>query len=191
MTTVYFIRHAQADNSVSDGRIRPLTKKGIADTSLVTKFLQDKDIDLIFSSPYKRAIDTLADFAQMNDYKITLVEDFRERKSDSDWDRENDFVALIKRQWDDFSYTLSDGESLSVVQARNISALKTILGENAGKNIVIGTHGTALSTIINYYDNSFGIEGFAAMAHITPWCVKMVFDGERCSRIEKIDLFSV
>jgi len=190
-TTVYFIRHAQADNSVSDGRMRPLTKKGADDTSLVDQFLQDKGIDLIFSSPYKRSVDTLATFAQKNCLEIELVEDFRERKSDSDWDRKNDFIPFFKRQWADFSYTLSDGESLSEVQARNISALKVILAENAGKNIVIGTHGIALSTIINYYDNTYGLEDFAAMAPITPWVAKMEFDGDCCSGIEKIDLFSV
>lgn len=31
MTTVYFIRHAESDNTVRDGRIRPLTKKGMCD----------------------------------------------------------------------------------------------------------------------------------------------------------------
>jgi len=29
-----------------------------------------------------------------------------------------------------------------------------------GKNIVIGTHGTALSTIINYYDSTYGYDDF-------------------------------
>jgi len=191
MTTLYFIRHAQADNSVKNGRIRPLTEKGIADILLVTDYLQDKGIDLVFSSPYKRSIDTLADFAQKNGHKIELVEDLRERKSDSDWDRENDFIPLIKRQWTDFFYTLSDGESLSTVQARNIAALKIILSENVGKNIVIGTHGTALSTIINYYDKSYGFPDFAAMSLITPWVVKMEFEGQRCLTIEKIDLFAL
>ena len=36
MTTVYFIRHAQADNSIRDGRIKPLTDKGPTDRKLVT-----------------------------------------------------------------------------------------------------------------------------------------------------------
>jgi 2,3-bisphosphoglycerate-dependent phosphoglycerate mutase len=43
MTTVYFIRHAQADNSVCDGRIRPLTEKGLVDRKLVAEFLMDFD----------------------------------------------------------------------------------------------------------------------------------------------------
>jgi 2,3-bisphosphoglycerate-dependent phosphoglycerate mutase len=38
MTTVYFIRHAQSDTKVHDGRIRPLTEKGMNDRILVTEF---------------------------------------------------------------------------------------------------------------------------------------------------------
>jgi broad specificity phosphatase PhoE len=37
MTTVYFIRHAQADNTIRDGRVRPLIEKGILGTGLDTR----------------------------------------------------------------------------------------------------------------------------------------------------------
>ena len=49
MTTVYFVRHAEADNTNRDGRNRPLTVKGLADRKLVTNFFQDKDIDAVLS----------------------------------------------------------------------------------------------------------------------------------------------
>ncbi len=65
-TNVYFIRHAESDNTVRDGRIRPLTPKGLADCSLVTNYLNDKNIDMVFSSPFKRAVDTVSDFALKN-----------------------------------------------------------------------------------------------------------------------------
>ena len=96
MTTVYFVRHAEADNKVSNGAIRPLTKKGMKDSMLVTKYLENKNIDCVLSSPYKRAIDTIADFAEKNSLQILTIDDFRERKSDSDWDREIDFYPLLQ-----------------------------------------------------------------------------------------------
>ena len=190
MTTVYFVRHAEADNSVRDGKIRPLTEKGITDRALVTAYLQDKKIDNILSSPFKRAIDTIADFAEQNGLNIETIEDFRERKSDSDWIRDTDFWPFIERQWADFSYSLSDGESLSEVQNRNITALNEVLVKYTDKNVVIGTHGTALSTIINYYDNTYGFEDFMDMVNILPWVVKMKFDGVNLVDMWKIDLFA-
>jgi len=191
MTTVYFIRHAQADNSVRDGRVRPLTEKGMRDRALVTAFLQDKGIDAVLSSPFKRAVDTVAPFAEQNDLAIELIEDFRERKSDSDMTSMNRtvFTAFMERQWADFTYTFSDGECLADGQARNIAALHEALAKYKGENIVIGTHGTALSLIINYYDSSYGFADFMAMLDLLPWAVRMEFDGDVCVAIEKIDLF--
>jgi len=190
MTTVYFIRHAQADYAVRDGRVRPLTEKGLADRARVTAYLQDKNIDAVLSSPFRRAIDTIAPFAEQNKLEIELVEGFRERKSDSDMGRGRpEFTAFMERQWADFTYTLSDGECLADVQKRNIAALGEALEKYEGKNIVIGTHGTALSTIVNYYDRSYDFQDFMAMLDIQPWVVKMAFAENICVRIEKIDLF--
>ena len=189
ITTVYFVRHAQADNSNQDGRRRPLTEKGLADRRLVTEFLEDKAIDAVLSSPFKRAVDTVAEFAEKGGFEIEKIEDFRERKSDSDWDRINDGLSFIERQWADFSYKLSDGECLAEVQARNIRALNQVLALYKGKKIAIGTHGTALSTIINYYDSSYSFDNFMDMLYKTPWIVKMDFDENGCIGIEKIDLF--
>jgi 2,3-bisphosphoglycerate-dependent phosphoglycerate mutase len=188
MTVVYFIRHAQADRSVRDGLTRPLTKKGIKDSLVVTEYLKDKNIEKVISSPYRRALDTVADFANKNGLNIEIIQDFHERKSDSDWKRDKDYWLFIEHLWNDFSYTLSDGESLREVQERNIQALSGVLDRNAGMNIIIGTHGTALSTILNYYDNSFGFKAYKNIANLTPWIVKMIFDGLKCISIEKINV---
>ena len=191
MTTIYFIRHAEADNTNRDGRNRPLTAKGLADRKLVTEFLKDKNIDEVLSSPFKRAVDTIADFAEKNSFNIELVEDFRERKSDIDFARVDfGFKEFMQRQWTDFSYTYSDGECLDEVQKRNISALKDVLTRHKDKTVAIGTHGTALSTIINYYDNTYGFNDFMAMVNILPWVLRMDFNDDGCICIEKIDLFN-
>ncbi len=190
MTTVYFIRHAEADNAVRDGQIRPLTEKGMKDRAMVTRFLQDKNIDVVLSSPFKRAIDTIADFAEENGFEIKTIEDFRERKSDSDMGKRNvEFNSFMEQQWADYNYTFSDGECLAKVQERNISALNEVLVNYKDKNIVIGTHGTSLSTIINYYDNTYCFTDFMAMLNILPWIVRMSFENERIIEIEKIDVF--
>ena len=129
MTTVYFIRHAEADNTNRDGRNRPLTEKGLADRRLVTEFLQDKKIDAVLSSPFKRAVDTVAEFAEKNGFEIEIVEDFREQRSSKGMGNDNpNHYNFLERQWADFNYVLSDGESIAEVQERNIAALTRPLG---------------------------------------------------------------
>ncbi|WOO34867.1 histidine phosphatase family protein [Anaerocolumna sp. AGMB13020] len=186
MTTIYFIRHAQPDFTVQEDAARPLTVKGRADTALVTEYLKDKDILEVLSSPFLRAVDTVKDFAEGIGLSVKTVYDFRERKVDSLWIE--DFTAFTKKQWADFDYKLTDGESLREVQERNIKALEDVLLANDGKNIAIGTHGTALSTILNYYDNTYGYEDFDRMRSLMPWVVRMQFEGTKCIDIMKINI---
>lgn len=173
MTTVYFVRHAEPDYSNHNDRLRKLTPKGLEDSRSVTSFLSDKKIDRIFSSPYRRAIDTIKDFADKNKMPIHIVDDFRERKVAAAWI--DDFESFCKSQWDDFNFKLSGGESLAEVQSRNIQALKKILQKYKGKNIVIGTHGTSLSTIVHYFDPDFRYEDFQEIRDLMPWILRFDF----------------
>jgi len=149
--------------------------------------LSDKGIDAIYSSPYRRAYDTVLPFALGVGLPIHVVEDFREREFDV-WD--DDFPPIAKQLWADFSTAPSNGgECFADVQTRNIMALNQVLAESDGHNIVIGTHGLALSTIINHFDPSFGLVDFMVMVAKMPWIVKMQFDGNVCTGIEMFDLY--
>ena len=187
MTNVYFVRHAEPNYDNHDDMSRELSEKGLKDRTLVTEFLQDKQIDAVLSSPFKRAVDTVREFAEQQGLEIEIIEDFRERRIDNCWIE--DFKGFCKKQWEDFSYKLSDGECLWEVQTRNIGALKDVLKRYAGKNVVVGSHGTALSTIINYYDNSFGHAQFEEIRGLMPWVVQFCFEGEECIEIRKYNLF--
>ncbi|MFT8311091.1 MAG: histidine phosphatase family protein [Sporolactobacillus sp.] len=187
MTIIYFVRHAESDIRVHNDKLRPLTDKGMKDRELVTGYLQDKNVDVVLSSPYRRAVDTVKQFADQQNFHVHLVKDFRERKVGGEWI--DDFHAFSKRQWEDFSFKLQDGGSLSEVQERTIGKLNHLLNEHSGKILAVGSHGTALSTIINYYDPTYGFEDFERMKHLMPWIVKFTFEGQVCQQIETIDLF--
>ncbi len=188
MTTVYFVRHVEPNYRNHDDALRELSPKGMEDRKLVTKFFADKHIDVVLSSPYKRAVDTVKDLADSRGLEIGIIDDFRERKVGGGWIE--DFSSFAKKQWDDLAYKLPEGECLQEVQARNISALRQALSKYAGKNIVVGSHGTALSTVINYYDGSFGYSDFERIKDIMPWIVEFVFDEDaRCIMIREHDLY--
>ena len=187
MTTVYLVRHAEPNYDNHDDMSRELSVKGLHDRTLVSTFLQNKHINAVYSSPFKRAIDTVKDFADKNGFNITIIDNFKERKVDSIWIE--DFESFSRKQWDDFNYKLSDGECLKEVQERNINELTKILENNNGKNIVIGSHGTAISTIINYYDDSFDYSSFAKIRFLMPWIVKLSFNEKVLISIDSYNLF--
>ena len=188
MTIVYFIRHAEPDYTNHNDVTRELSAKGLEDRKLVTKYLQDKHIDIVLSSPYKRAIDTVKHFADTNGHTVKTIDDFRERKIDT-W--MEDFDAFCRRQWNDFSYKLPDGEALCEVQERNIRALKQVLKEYIDKTIVVGSHGTALCTIIHYFDPAFGYEDFVRVKSLMPWIVRFAFSGDPMQEMEMVNPFSI
>ena len=188
MTNIYFVRHAEPNYNNHDDMTRELSPKGMKDRELVTEFLADKQVDIVISSPYKRAVDTVAHFASLRNLPITTIHDFRERKVDSVWF--DDFDAFTRNQWADFNYKLIDGETLAEVQRRNISALQEVIERYKGKTVVIGSHGTALSKVINYFVPQFGIEEFTRIKSIMPWIVRFSFSDNDCLQIEEYDLFS-
>ena len=185
MTTVFFIRHAQSDRFVMDDRTRPLTDEGMNDTKKITEVLINSKISHIVSSPYTRTIQTVTDLSEKLGIGIETDEDFRERNAGK-WHGEN-FIEFIKSQWSDFNYHILDGECLAEVQKRNINVLKTTLNKYKNETIAIATHGTALSTIINYYNPDFNFESFMRIIDYMPYIVKMIFDDDfNCLSFEEI-----
>lgn len=186
VTTVYFIRHAEPNYKNHDDFSRELTSKGLQDSKELVNLFSDILIDAVYSSPYKRAVDTITPLALSKQKSIHLENDFRERKITDKWIE--DFTGFTEKQWADFSYRLEGGESLSQVQSRNIQALEKILSEHKGQIIVIGTHGTALSTIIQYYQPTFGLSDFQRVKHLFPWIVCLQFKGLSFHSLSEIPL---
>ena len=185
MTTVYFIRHAQSDTTIHDDRTRPLTEEGLKDSHLVTACLSSRGIGHILSSPYERTLQTVAHLAETLGLPIETDEDFREREAGG-WHGDN-FLGYIRAQWEDFSYHIEDGECLADVQKRNVAALERAIRKYQGQTIAIATHGTALSTILNYYDRSIGYRNFMRILDVMPYVVRLDFleDG-RCVKLQEI-----
>lgn len=188
MTHIYFVRHAEPNYQNHNDLTRELTEKGLRDRELVTNYLMAKGISTVLSSPYLRAVDTVKPLAERLGLPVISVEDFRERKIDSVWIE--DFDAFARRQWEDFTYRRSDGETLAEVQCRNVAALKRVLAEYEGNSVAVGSHGTALSTVVNYYVPQFGYEEFTQIKPLMPWVVHFAFSGDRCELIEDVDLFT-
>lgn len=177
MTTVYFVRHAEPDLSNHNDLTRDLTPKGIKDRKFLIDYFKNKKLDVAFSSPFKRAIRTIEPVAKSRNLKINQISEFCERKIGDEWI--SNFHEYCQKQWFDFDYKLENGESLNDTQKRNINALKNILAHYPDKNIIIGSHGTAIGTIINYFDKSFDYEKFQQIQPIMPFIVKFDFYAQK------------
>ena len=185
MTNIYFVRHAQPLYSHSDTATRPLTDEGERDCAEVVKVFRDIKLDHAISSPYVRSYNTIKATAEEHGLKIYTDERLCERKKGNG----SNNMETFKKRWIDMSYCEADGECLNDLQKRNIDVINELLAEHKDENIILGTHGTALSTILNYYDNSFGLEGFLRIIDFLPYVVRCGFEGNEM--IEKEELLII
>ena len=182
MTNIYFVRHALPDYSCADAALRPLTEEGMKDTAEVVRAMRDIHLDRAVSSPYKRSFDTIKQTADEHGLKIELDDRLHERISGANGNNRE----MFHRRWSDFSYCEEGGESLSSVTERNMAAVRDMLRKYEGENILVGTHGTALSTILHYFDNSFGEEGFLRIINFMPYIIRLGFEGMELVEKEEI-----
>lgn len=184
-TNIYFVRHAQSDQSVREDAFRPLTPKGLEDARKIIAVLNRLKIHKVLSSPYLRTMDTVKPFADSIGQSIEAVDGFRERNVGG-W--VEDFRDFSRKQWDNFHFKLEGGECLSEVQERNISALLHIKEKYKEMNLVIGTHGTALGTIMNYYDAGFGYDSFWSLVDRMPYIMHVQFGDGDLVKMEDIEI---
>ncbi|MDQ0170541.1 histidine phosphatase family protein [Paenibacillus tundrae] len=154
-TTVYMVRHAESPYDEGNERTRGLTAKGKADVEKVTKLLSDEGIDIILSSPYRRAVLSVEGLAQHLNLEIETFEDLRERHFSSD--DVIDLMSNIRNNFYNAEYVFPGGESNADCQNRSITVLKTILKEHKGKKIAIGTHGLVMTLMMNHFDSNYGL----------------------------------
>lgn len=181
MIKVYFVRHAQPEHTWEDDRTRPLTPEGKDDAKKVLEFLKDKNINKIYCSPYIRSVDTIAETAEYYGKEIITDERLREREKGPNGNNH----GMFQKRWADLDFHEKGGESIAMVQKRNIAALLDILTEYDNTtdekdiNIVIGTHGTALSSILHYYDASYNCESFLRIIDWMPYIIELNFEKEK------------
>lgn len=187
-TTVYFVRHCQPNFDNHEDSQRELSSKGLQDCQLVTHFFLNKVISQAYSSPFKRAYDTINDFCQTVNLPIIIKEDLRERKIADVWIK--DFDDFSQKQWSDFTYKLADGESLKDVQARQLRILTEIIQENQQQSIIVGSHGTAISTLIHYFSPHFNYQDFQKLKTLMPFVLALTFEKTTCQAIHCYNLFN-
>ncbi|MDL2248911.1 histidine phosphatase family protein, partial [Tyzzerella sp. OttesenSCG-928-J15] len=171
ISTVYMVRHAKPDYSIKEDALRPLTEDGVKASLKLVDLFENIHIDAAFSSPYIRAVNTIKPLCDGRNILIKPVEDFKERVKGTGW--VENFDTYFANQWNDFDFKIENGESFREVQNRNVAALNKVTSANKGKTIIIGTHGFALSTLLNFYDKSFGIEASQRLITFLPYIIKL------------------
>lgn len=161
MTTyIYMVRHGDSLRTGVDEWTRGLSAKGEEDARRVTECLRNEGINALYSSPYIRAIHTVADLAKVLGQEIILKEDLREKV----WMEGNrqlpdeDLLASLQAMYADPDFALPGGESNRECQGRAVEALQEILQAHEGERVAIGTHGLVMALMMGYFAPEYDLD---------------------------------
>lgn len=181
MTTLYFVRHAHSTYT-ADELTRPLSEKGMNDVVKITDVLIKEDIDIVTSSPYKRAVQTVQGIADYIEQEVVLIDDLRERTLTSQ--PAEDFKLAMTTVWQDPTFAWEGGESNIDAQKRGVEAIKVLLDMYEGKKVVLGTHGNIMVLILNYFDEKYGYKFWEELD--MPDIYKATFEKHELNMVEKL-----
>lgn len=180
-TNLFFVRHAQSIYTPEE-LTRPLSKKGMADAQRVTSILANEKIDVVISSPYKRAIQTIEGVSHTIRQNIMIIDDFKERKLSEG--PVEDFGSAIRKVWEDESFSWEGGESNLIAQKRGVEATIRVLESFEGKNIVVGMHGNLMVLIMNYFDKRYDFTFWKELD--MPDIYKLTFENDKLKEVNRV-----
>lgn len=185
VTTVYMIRHANSPFIFGEERTRELSLEGVMDSKKITDLMSKVEIDVIVSSSYTRAIQTIEGIANQKNIKIKVIEELRERQLKGAYKLlDEEIQQAIKKSYEDYDYFLSGGESVREVQNRSIPVIKNLLNQYEGKTIIIGTHGNIMTIIMNYYNPKYGYDFWKSTTK--PDIYKLIFSDAKLQNVQRV-----
>lgn len=159
MKTIYLVRHAKAEGQPASA---PLTEKGFDQAQALVGFFKNKQVDRIYSSPFKRAVDTIRPTAR--EKGIEIIEDSRLGERVLSSINFEDWQEKLKRSFDDFDLVFEGGESHADGMVRAASILEEAL-ETEDQNIVLVSHGNLTVLLLRYFNDRFGFKQLMEMTN--------------------------
>lgn len=162
MTVIYFTRHGQTtwnlEKRLQGKGNSELTDEGIKQAEALRYRLDNQDIDVIYSSPLKRAKETANIIKGNRNIDVILEEGLQEINfgeyeghTEEELLREGKGKEISPILKGDMQLRAPGGESLEEVYKRVYKALDTILQREKDKRILIVAHGITSKAIVSYF----------------------------------------
>ena len=147
------IRHALPQRTVvAVGPADPvLSEQGVLQSAHLAEYLASEQLDALYSSPMRRAIQTAEPVAAATGLAIEIVEDVAEFDRDSseyipaeELKRTNDprWQMIVAGEWDE------QGDSPAMFSDRVVTALEKLVGAHRGERIAVVCHGGVIGAYV-------------------------------------------
>lgn len=154
MTTLYLIRHAEAEGNlyrIAQGQCDSIiTDRGYQQIAALAERFRDEKIDAVYSSDLTRTCITAGAIANTKHLPIQKRKDLREicvgEWEEKTWGEigieETEQLGLFTSRPD--LWHVEGGETMAAVRDRMLAALRDIGEKNEGKTVAVFSHGCAL-----------------------------------------------
>jgi len=177
MKNIYLIRHCKAEGQEPEAR---LTIEGQQQAKELSKLLSPLQIELIVTSPYKRAMDTIQPFC--NQANIPCLTDSRLEERVLSTTNLDNWMDKLKDTYLHLDLKYEGGESSQEAMDRGIQVIHEMLARPE-RNIALVTHGALMSLMIKFYQSEFGFEDWLKLTN--PDVYRISID-EKAFRVNRI-----
>ena len=176
-TIVYIVRHATSlpRQDVTNDEWE-LSSYGRQQADALVEAFESLNIDVVVSSPYPRAVDTVFPFTQKKDILLQSEDGLRDQNMEEETLPPADFQSLTRAMWNDFEHSKDGSESNGVCQRRMVKVIKDICHDNEGKTVLVCSHAGPIAMFMKALDPSFTYDDWANMA--MPHMYKIFYNGE-------------
>jgi 2,3-bisphosphoglycerate-dependent phosphoglycerate mutase len=176
---VILVRHAEpmpvGTPEIADDD-RPLTDEGRRTAGELAAELDAWEVTAVYSSPYARAYETVAQVAARRGLEVQVLDDLRERRLSLE--PHESWRDSLERSWTDADFALPGAESGREAQRRAVGTLDLLRSRHPdGGRLVIGSHGNLISLILQALDPGVGYDFHMGMP--TPAIYRLTHDGVR------------
>lgn len=185
MTTIYLIRHSIPSNDKEkySNEELPLSLLGEEKARLLSNIDELKDIDVLYSSSYKRALDTAKYISNKNNIDINITDRLNERKLGYSKNYPKSFWLT---QLEDEDAKAPDGESRKEVSKRLLSLIDEILVKYKNKRIVLVTHASAITFLLMNFCTLLSANLETKSRHLIYKDKDVINDTIRCPEVFKL-----
>lgn len=177
---VLLVRHAEAVpvgapgwDAANDDE-RPLTEAGRRAAQELADELEPYVITRVYSSPYRRAVETVEPTAERRALPITVLQDLRERRLTPT--QRDDWLEVLRAAWEDPDYALEGAESGRAAQMRGMGVLDLLRVRHPdGGRLLLGSHGNLISLILHALEP--GVDADFHLAMPNPAIYHLEHDG--------------
>jgi 2,3-bisphosphoglycerate-dependent phosphoglycerate mutase len=163
-TEILLVRHARSVRPTADGPdefTRSLTPDGLRQADELVAVLTEPRPAAVWSSPYRRAIQTVRPTAQA--LGLPVHTDVELREWDDGLAYTDDWEEHYAESWADPSYARPGGESLEQLRTRAVDAVRMLAHRCRGQVVLVAGHGTFIAQALSGFGRPIGRAAWQSM----------------------------